>query len=391
MNKKIIITNKKEQLFMLDKEVFSLLFDNTIVRRQKSFLEALNSKSIKFDDFISLCRKAEVPYPLFFLEEKYVRRIIADYKKKVFFGVSKKQLSISSRGDFALADISLVLKDITRKQNYIKKYISEANDISCRYKKNDLDIIQKANLLRAFIGYDLNTIIKLNKEQTFAHLDARLASKNVFISLYAHDYTPQYIRKDLQFCGIAINDKKCPFLFIKAGDYDSKIELWGRRLFTAALLLSCLAHGDCRPVTMDGRCRDLIPESHYHFAEEFLMPQSMFEEESCSSIDDMNKLSTKYSVSPSAVVMRLFRLGKISDSIKNEYFDYLEKRWQKRISDKGGRRTIAEKEIVKYNNRAIVKLIFQNYALQTISKQDVRNLLCYKKGEKVNFEALQHV
>jgi hypothetical protein len=44
-----------------------------------------------------LTRIGEVPYPLFFLEEGFVKDIIHDYQKAVFFGVSKDQLSISSR------------------------------------------------------------------------------------------------------------------------------------------------------------------------------------------------------------------------------------------------------------------------------------------------------
>jgi len=76
---------------------------------------------MQYDDFISLTRLAEVPYPLFFHDLSDVRKVILEYEKIVYFGVSKEQMSIASRGEIKLADIALVLKDITRKQSFIKE------------------------------------------------------------------------------------------------------------------------------------------------------------------------------------------------------------------------------------------------------------------------------
>lgn len=157
------------------------------------------------------------------------------FNKKVYFGVSKEQLSLSSRGDFSLSDISLILKDITRKQSYLKKDIESNNTISGRFSYTSKTLVEKTQEIRDIIGYDLKQVFNSSKEKTFILLDSGLAKLNVFVSLHVHNYSPQNISKALQFSGVAINDKKCPFLFIKAGDYDSKIELWGRRLFTAVL------------------------------------------------------------------------------------------------------------------------------------------------------------
>ncbi len=392
MKLEISVRKNKEFLFSINREVFALLFDNTIVRRRKKFLDSLCSGFIQYDDFIRLTRIGEVPYPLFFLAEDFVKKIIRDYQKAVFFGVSKEQLSISSRGDIVLADISLILKDITRKQNFLKKYICDINDISGRYKRTKLDLFERAKEMRDTIGYDPVTIFELNKEKTFGVLDKGLADHNVFVSLYAHHFTPQEIDKSLQFSGIAINDKKCPFLFIKAGDNDSRVELWGRRLFTAALLLSCLCHGDCRPVTMDGGCRELVEDQHYLFAEEFLMPEDIFSKESCSSLTQAKLLADKYSVSPTAVVMRLFRLKIIGDIAKNEYLDALSSEWLRLTRKKGGGTPLGlEKGINRYNNQAVVGKIVSKYNSKDISLREARNLLCYKKGDKFNMKVLQNV
>ncbi len=203
------------------------------------------------------------------------------------------------------------------------------------------------------------------------------------------DYSPQVIEKRLQFSGIAINDKKCPFLFIKAGDYDSKIELWGRRLFTAVLLTSCLLHKDCRPVTMDSTCKEIIRNMHYLFAEEFLMPQIHFKAETCSSIEDVYNISTKYSVSPTSVLMRLYRLNIITHETLDSYYEKLLDEWNRQKSIPHGMNEISPiKAINRYNNHAIVDIIIHQHSVGAINSQKARNLLCFKKGEKINLEVL---
>lgn len=391
MFQKITVKSNKEVLFELDAVVYRCLFENTIVHRKQRFTQSLENGVLQLKEFINFTREGEVPYPLFFLEILYVHKIVEEFKKKVYFGVSKEQLSISSRGDFSLADISLILKDITRKQYFLKKSVQHTNEISGRFAKSEKSVAEKANDIRNLIGYDINLVFGINKEKTFDMLDNGLASRNVFISLHIHNFSPQNIPRSLQFSGIAVNDKKCPFLFIKAGDYDSKIELWGRRLFTAALLLSCLLHADCRAVTMDSGCRDLVSNEHYLFAEEFLMPEISFKEEQCTSLIEAEKLSSKYSVSPSAVVMRLYRLNIIGEETKNEFLDELFAKWsvlQKRKG--GGKKLKVEKAIVRYNNRKFVSIILQAHEKRAISSKDFKNLLCLKKGENVNLEALRN-
>jgi len=386
----IEVKKNHDNIFNLDKDVFELLFNHTIARRKAKFICALTSNAIQYDDFIKLSRTAEVPYPLFFLEKNVIKKIIAEYEKLVYFGVCKDQLAIASRGDINLADISLILKDITRKQNFLKKYMNNKNSISGIYKRTRMNIVEQAQAMRDLLGYDIDKIEKLSKEKTFNFLDYGLANNNVFISLYAHHYTPQEIDKSLQFSGIAINDKKCPFLFIKAGDNDSKIEPWGRRLFTAALLISCLCHGECKPVTMDGKSINLVDDFHYIFAEEFLMPEFYIKNETCSSIYDIHRLATRYSVSPAAITMRLFRLNIINELDKDDYLNWLHNDWAKTTLEKGGGNPLGlEKAINRYNNRAVVKTIVDRYSSKDITFREVKNLLCYKKGDSFNIKALQ--
>lgn len=385
----INVTKNKVILFNLDKAVFELLFDHTIVRRKTKYLTAIDAKSINFEDFIKLSQTGEVPYPLFFLEITEVKKIIAAYEKAIYFGVSKNQMSIASRGEIKLADISLVLKDITRKQNFLKKYIDHNNTIPGTFKRNKKTVEQHAANMRELLGYNLDAVEVINKEKSFDLFSSGLAKHNVFISLYAHNFTPQTINKDLQFSGIAVYDRKCPFLFIKAGDNNSKIELWGRRLFTAALLLSCLCSSDCGPLTMDGKSGDLVNDKHYIFAEEFLMPSALLSKEGVASLQDIKDISDKYSVSTSAIVMRLYRLGTLSKEVKDSYLVNLNAEWDKITSDsRGGRQLAPAKAINRYNNPTVVKIIVEKYHLGIINEASAKNLLCYKKGETFSLEGL---
>ncbi len=392
MSQSIYVKRNREFLFLINSEVFQLLFNNTVVHRLKKYQNSLLNNEIQFSDFIDLSRKGEVPYPIFFLERQYIDKIIQDYNKRVFFGVSKELLSISSRGDFELADISLILKDITRKQNFIKKAITSENVLSGRFAKPQKSIEEQATEIRELIGYDFGKVFKLNKKETFNLIDSGLSNQNVYISLYSHNYSPQYILKNLQFSGVAINDRKCPFIFVKAGDNSNRIEPWGRRLFTVALLLSCLLHGDCRPVTMDGFSRDLASNEHYTFAEELLMPACIFQEEPCSSYENIKTISNRYSVSPSATVMRLFRLNRITSQVKDQYLDLIFEEWNKIAAKKVPPKPISQPlGIARYNNRTVVKYILNKYDTKEIGAPEARNLLCYKKGENVDLEALRNV
>jgi Zn-dependent peptidase ImmA (M78 family) len=386
----ITINKNKNNIFEIDREVFETLFNHTVARRRTKFVNALDTGAMQHDDFIDLTRAAEVPYPLFFLDIAEVQKVILEFEKIVYFGVSKDQMSIASRGEITLADISLILKDITRKQGFIKKYIDDDNDIPGMFKRKRGTVVEQAEALRVLLGYDIDAIENMSKEKTYNLLSEGLAKKNVFISLYAHNYSPQTIDRNLQFSGIAINDKKCPFLFIKAGDNHSKVELWGRRLFTAALLLSCLCCGDCGPLTMDGKSGDLIDDEHYLFAEEFLMPEVYFAKESLKSLSDVNSIASKYSVSNSAVIMRGYRLHMIDEHTKEVYLSALRLEWDALTSKKGGGQQLGlEKAINRYNNPAVVRLIIDKCRSNNISVRDAKNLLCYKKGDSFNIEALE--
>lgn len=82
MHQKIIVKSNREIVFELDGNVYSYLFENTIVHRKHKFISSLENGYIQLDDFLRLSREGEVPYPLFFLEKSLIIKIVEDFKKK---------------------------------------------------------------------------------------------------------------------------------------------------------------------------------------------------------------------------------------------------------------------------------------------------------------------
>lgn len=383
------VKRNREVAFRIERIVYERLFGHTAVRRRTPYLRSLETGTISYREFFSLTCAAEVPYPLFLAPADYIEKEISSYEKKVFYGVHKEQLSLATRGDLELADISLILKDLTRKQTMLRKHIQEANPYPNLYKNSRLSLEEKAADLRKMIGYNNHLVHAQSKEETFNYLRSLLASNNIYVSLYMHHFSPQEILPALKFSGICIKDNKCPYIFLRAGDESSAIELWGRRLFTMALLLACMCNGKFGAVTMNGRSKELINDEQYELAEEFLMPKQILIDTRVNSIDDIEELAATYSVSPSALVMRLFRLNAIDTEEKNHFLNILSEKFAKIISKKGGgKQPPVEKAIVQYNSPKAVNLITGLVHSGTMSDRDARNLLYYQKGDKFNLDAL---
>lgn len=385
----IKVTKNRHTLFQVPKEVYCLLFDHTVARRRDPYLVSIQENSIRYSDLKNLCKAAEIPYPLLLAPIDVIEREIAKFEKMVFYGVSKSELALSSRGNVKLADISLILKDLTRKQSLLRKHVASDNTFPDYFKRRKLDITEKVYELSELTGYRAQDVATLSKEATFNHLRGLLAEKNIYVSLYMHNFCPQQISPNLKFSGICIKDKKCPYIFVRAGDENSAVELWGRRLFTLALLLACMCNGKFGTVSLDGRSRDLIDDNQYMLAEELLMPSCQLLEKKVASILDIKELSDTFSTSPSAMVMRLFRLKIISDDEKNAYLDILNEDYTKLISQKdGGRRPSVEKAVTQYNSPRLVKTVTDLVISGGMSERDARNLLYYKKGDSFSLEGL---
>lgn len=387
----ITVFRNKNTLFLIPGEVFELVFLHTIARNDRRYAEAIQKERISIVNLKKLCNKAQVPYPLLLATPNRVKKVINYYEKAVFSDVNiNNKVSISARGSIDLADISLVLRDIHRKREYLRKKINSDNKIRGILKNISHSTERQVEYLRTVIDFKLVKYRKYKrKEEAFQYLVDCLADKNIFVTLYVHQQCPQTIDKQLDFSGIAISDKKAPFLFVKTPGDSRGMELWGRRTFTVVLLLICLAKGKNGPISMKGFAKQLIDNDLYIVAEEFLLPEKEFVSNTVDGYYDIKQLANLYKVSPSAVVMRAFRFNMIDEIDKQSYLSSLVQEFYKAKDGKGYRdRSTLERKIIKYNNPKVTRIIVEDFMSKRINENRAQNLLCYRKGDKFSKDKL---
>lgn len=68
-----------------------------------------------------LARAAEIPYPLFFAPFEVVVEQLRIKNRKLMAGFTKTCFSMNSRDTVRLCDIELIVRDLIRKQEYLKQ------------------------------------------------------------------------------------------------------------------------------------------------------------------------------------------------------------------------------------------------------------------------------
>lgn len=77
---------------------------------------------MRSESLLKLARKAHIPYPLFFAPKCVAAAQVELKTQKLLQGVKKGTYSLNSRAAVDLADIELIVKDLTRKQELVKKF-----------------------------------------------------------------------------------------------------------------------------------------------------------------------------------------------------------------------------------------------------------------------------
>ena len=157
----ITVFRNKNTLFLIPGEVFELVFLHTIARNDRRYAEAIQKERISIVNLKKLCNKAQVPYPLLLATPNRVKKVINYYEKAVFSDVNiNNKVSISARGSIDLADISLVLRDIHRKREYLRKKINSDNKIRGIPKYISRSTERHAEYLRTVFDFKLVKCIK---------------------------------------------------------------------------------------------------------------------------------------------------------------------------------------------------------------------------------------
>lgn len=314
-------------LVPIERDVFIALFSNSVVSNYAGVRNTLDGKSLPFKEFLKLSSQAEIPYPLFFAPKGVVEQQVRLKTKKLMAGFTKTSFSMHSRHKVELRDVELIVKDLLRKQEWLRRYDDTLvkNDLVGLLKRSHGSVADDASRLMAAVGFTRSELrAAKTKEAALDLLITRLEARQVFVSRSAQHHMPQEIPPHAKFSGMTIKDNKVPFIFLATGNEGEHLEPSGRRLFTLVLLTVLIAEGTFAPVNYDGHTKDETSPRAYQLTEEILMPAAEMRAMDFPHLQSVKDAADKLKVTPSAVAMRARRLGRLDRDTFSDYMDELQ-------------------------------------------------------------------
>ncbi|MBX9718004.1 MAG: hypothetical protein K2X36_04080 [Microbacteriaceae bacterium] len=321
----VTLTLSRSQI-SIEREVFNALFSDSVVASRAGVTSALDGKALAFGTFLALAREAEIPYPLFFAPLDVVEAQIRLKREKLMSGFTKKSFSANARHSVHLRDIELIVKDLLRKQALLRQYDSRlgTNELVGLLKGSRGQVEEDAGRVAAAI--DLVRTEMRRREKKSAALEyfiGRLEANQVFVAQSARHFMPQNVPSHVNFSGLALKDRKAPFIFLASGDEGERMEPAGRRLFTLTLMTVLVARGVFSPVNYDGHTKELSSSREYDIAAEILMPIDEMRTMRFPDLQSVKDAADLMKVTPSAVAMRARRTERIGHVTFETYMDQL--------------------------------------------------------------------
>lgn len=313
-------------LVPVERDVFVALFHNSVMAGRAGVRDALAGKPLGFKKFVELARGAEIPYPLFFAPLDVVEEQVRMKTEKLMAGFTQSSFSMHSRSRVELRDIELIVKDLRRKQDLLRRYDQTLvrNELVGLVKKSRRPVAEDAVRIAKKLGLDLGAVRKpRKKEDALTALVNQLEAKQVLVSQSTRLHMPQLMPKGAKFSGITIKDKKVPFIFLASGDEGEGFEPAGRRVFTLMLLTVLIAQGTFAPVTYAGHTKDPKSPRAYEITAELLMPAADMRTMEFPDLDAVVEASNVFKVTPSAVTMRAWRLKLVAYDKFSAFMDEL--------------------------------------------------------------------
>lgn len=362
----------------IDEAVFRTLLDNSVAGTYKDYENALDSRRIKFSDLVRLADKGDIPYSLFFAPLALVQEQVKKKTEKLLAGLSKDTFSIGSRAKVELRDVELIVKDLIRKQQLVRKHDNslQRNKIVGLLRDDRSSVEADAARLMAAIGLSHEAVRACkSKEKALDLMIDGLEANQVLVSRSVQHYMPQRLTH-VKFSGMTIRDNKVPFIFLAGGDHGDDQEPDGRTLFTLALMTVLVARRIFAPMTWDGGNAQTDPGREYDIAGAMLMPRERFEAIGPRSLDEMRIASDEFKVTPSAVAVRAMRLGRITAETATGYLAQLREEF--RSLPKGGprNRILPENAVRKYNGKELSLRMLHALDNQSISPGEFCRAVC---------------
>lgn len=361
----------------IDREVFEALFENSVVATRAGYEKARKAGRIRYEELVELARAADVPFTLFFAPIGLVEGQLRRKAEILVAGAGKQTLSLNSRGGVQLTDIELILKDLLRKQELLKKHDKTliSNSVVGCLRRTEGGIVQDAATLAARLDFDHPTYLAFKtSQQALDYLISTFEGKQLLVSQHAQHYMPQRIPKRAQFSGLWVKDKKIPYLFLNSRDGEDSFEPIGRRIFTLALLAVLIAQGRSVRVTYSDQSTELIERYEYEVAEQLLMPADLVRPLRIRSLDDVKEHAGTFHVTPSALLMRSRRLRLVDEATVGLYLRALKQEFQGR--EKPPRRSpLPITALRKYNGVEYSRRLLEQMDAGHLPRSEVKRVL----------------
>lgn len=308
----------------IDRASFTSLLENSVAHDRASYRDALASGQIPLADLVKLGRVAEIPYPLFFAPPEVVDAQLKHKSETLLAGISKREFSMNSRSPVHLRDVELIVKDILRKQEFLKQHDSLADNTFVGSLRRAESNGAAAAHVRATFGIDTAELRSIDtKREALEWLIKKFEAQQLYVSRsQQQQFMPQRLN-GVKFSGLCVKDKKVPYIFLTGGDAGESFEPDGRKVFTLVLLACLVGFGRFSPVTYDDHTAELIEDREYLVAQEVLMPASEVRALTVTSLDKVIDHAARFKVTPSAFVMRASRLGLVESEVVAEFFSEL--------------------------------------------------------------------
>ena len=365
----------------VEREVFIALFKNSVVSGYAAVEQALDGHPIGFKEFLKLARQAEIPYPLFFAPLGVVEAQLQMKSEKLMAGFTKESFSMHSRHRVDLCDVELIVKDLLRKQELLRENDDTlvANKIVGLLKKSNRSVAEDAKALTGAVGISLRDIRAAKTKDAAVELLIRcLESKQIFVSRSAQNFMPQAMPRHAKFSGMTIKDKKVPFIFLATGDEGEHLEPAGRKLFTLTLLTVLIARGTFAPVNYDGHTKEETSPPEYELTAEILMPAEEIRAMTFDDLQAVRDAADAFRLTPSAVAMRAYRLGRIGRDRFGAYMDTLRTEYDAR--EKSHARTpLPVNALKRYNGSECSRRMLAMLDAGNLNRTEFRRIMFFNK------------
>lgn len=376
-----------KQSIFIEKEVFLSLLDLSPIQEYKDYLDAVVDNEITFENLKILATKAGVPYPLFFAPKAVVDKQLLDKDKNIFEKIpSKNEMRMSSRGKMEKKDIEVIIKDLSRKQEFLKnRILPEANtntfigSVAAKIKGN-VSVENIATDIRDYLGIDLYKLRSVSKEKVLQYLCTCAESRSILISFSSANFMPQKINKQVEFSGICIKDKKFPYIFINTRDDEKKpkiLETTGRQIFTLLTMLVYIGMGEFILSNIKGKAKEDPSKKAFSIAGEILIPKKDLVNITISSLEQLKQKAHYFRVTPSMLLYRL-QENKIIRPNDANAFRYTLAQEVKKAESNHRHQPLQKNGYGKYNGERLSREIVRAYKSNSITQIEVKNILFRK-------------